>query len=120
MKEGIEQLKKEEEKSVMERLKALELTEKQKLKEDKAIGPWTHIKVEKLILANQELFELYDGKQIEPAKAKIQSVIEEIEKIRGKEEKEINKKFIDWIKPRIISSFSEETLKLEQEQDNTR
>lgn len=115
MEKGIEKFKAEEEKSPIENLK--ERQEKDNLikKEDPLHpAPLHAINLDKLHPALLELYKLYEGGEIDAAKADIQVAGEKIREMQDKKTKENNEKFLNWIDDKIVSEFSKKQLSGDQ------
>jgi len=109
MKESIEF--KKEEKTTVEKLQDFKVKEMSIKKEDPTYGTsWGGIDPEKLDQGVLNLYELYENGGLKTAQTSIEAIREKIEKIKDKDKKEGNRRFINWLDDKIIAERSRDEL----------
>ena len=119
-KESIENLgqKKEEEKSVIEKLVEIKEREEKISQEDKRGTPWHTINPEDLISEARKVFTSFESGEFETAKEALKAVREKIGQIKDSKEKTSNEEFANLFDDKIEEKIVQKVLEEDKEKDN--
>jgi hypothetical protein len=119
-KESIENLgqKKEEEKSVIERLMEIKGREEKIAQEDKTGTPWHTINPEDLTSEARKVFTSFESGEFETAKEALKAVREKIGQIKDSKEKTSNEEFANLFDDKIEEKIVQKGLEEDKEKDN--